>query len=152
MDASLEFSLVNDETYGCARIEWIGSSKLTADHLYEDQNTEEKSLTVDAVDWLRECLVDGGMDYPTIQREAAKYGITTKSLRRAREKLQINPKRQGQGQSHTSMWVLPPSLTPYSPTDALSNVGRSALNGQESPNQSELFPKAPDRPSNLWER
>ena len=96
--------------------------------------------------------VDGGMDYPTIQREAAKYGITTKSLRRAREKLQINPKRQGQGQSHTSMWVLPPSLTPYSPTDALSNVGRSALNGQESPNQSELFPKAPDRPSNLWER
>ncbi len=152
MDSSLEFRLANDETFGCARIEWLGSSKLTADNLYEDQNSEEKSLTEEAIEWITEFLADGGMDYPTIQRESAKYGITTKSLRRAREKLNIEVKRQGHGTSHTSLWVLPPSLVPYSPTDALSNVGRSALKGQESANQSELFPEAPVRPSNLWER
>lgn len=152
MDESLEFQLSNDETYNCARIEWLGSSKLTADNLYEDQNSEEKSLTDEAMEWLTEFLAEGGMDHPTIKREAAKYGITDKSLRRAREKLKIETKRQGQGTSHTSLWVLPPSLKPYTPTDALSNVGRSALNGQESPNQSELFPEAPDRPSNMWER
>jgi hypothetical protein len=151
MDASLEFRLANDETYGCARIEWIGSSKLTADNLYEDQNSEEKSLTEDAVDWLREFLADGGMDYPTIQREAAKYGITTKSLRRAREKLQINPKRQGQGQSHTSMWALPTSLMPKPSTYAPLNVGRSASNGHESASQEEISIQEAEGTSNPWQ-
>lgn len=152
MDSSLEFRLTNDETYGCARIEWLGSSKLTADNLYEDQNSEEKSLTEEAIEWITEFLAGGGMDFPSIKREATKYGITDKSLRRAREKLNIEVKRQGQGTSHTSLWVLPPSLVPYSSTDALSNVGRSRLNGQESANQSELFPEVPGRPSNMWER
>lgn len=152
MNESLEFQLTNDETYNCARIEWIGSSKLTADNLYEDQNSEEKSLTEEAMDWLTEFLSDGGMDLPTIKREAAKSGITDKSLRRAREKLKIEPKRQGTGSSHTSIWALPPSLTPNFFTNAPSNVGRSALNGQEWANESQLFPEAPESPSNMWER
>jgi len=152
MNESLEFQLTNDETYNCARIEWIGSSKLTADNLYEDQNSEEKSLTEEAMDWLTEFLSDGGMDHPTIKREAAKYGITDKPLRKAREKLKIETKRQGQGTSHTTLWVLPPSLTPNLSTNAPSNVGRSALNGQEWANESQLFPKAPESPSNMWER
>jgi hypothetical protein len=152
MDASLEFRLANDETYGCARIEWIGSSKLTADNLYEDQNSEEKSLSDEAKEWLEEFLSQGGMDKATIKREAQKLGFSEKSLRLAREKLGITPKRQGSGTSHTSMWALPASLMPQPSTYALSNVGTSALNGQESPNQSELFPEAPDRPSNMWER
>jgi hypothetical protein len=152
MDTSLEFRLTNDETYGCARIEWIGSSKLTADNLYEDQNSDEKSLSEEAKDWLEEFLSQGGMDKATIKREAQKLGFSEKSLRLAREKLGITPKRQGSGTSHTSMWALPASLMPQPSTYALSNVGISALNGQESPNQSELFPEAPDRPSNMWER
>lgn len=150
MDTSLEFSLVNDEIYGCARIEWIGSSKLTADNLYEDQNSEEKSLTEEAIEWITEFLKDGGMDFPTIKREAAKYGITEKSLRRAREKLKIEPKRQGSGTNHTTIWALP-SLTPNLSTNALSDVGRSASNGQESGKHAELFPQEPARPRNMWE-
>lgn len=152
MNESLEFQLTNDETYNCARIEWIGSSKLTADNLYEDQNSEEKSLTEEAMDWLTEFLSDGGMDHPTIKREAAKYGITDKPLRKAREKLKIETKRQGQGTSHTTLWVLPPSLTPNLSTNAPSNVGTSALNGQEWGNHTELFPEEPQSPSNMWER
>ncbi len=150
MKESLEFQLSNDETYNCARIEWLGSSKLTADNLYEDQNTEEKSSTEEAIEWLTEFLADGGMDFPTIKREAAKYGMSDKSLRRAREKLKIEPKRQGSGSNHTSIWALP-SLTPNLSTYAPLNVGRSALNGQELGNQSELFPEEPERPSNMWE-
>jgi hypothetical protein len=152
MDESLQFQLVNDETYNCARVEWLGSSKLTADNLYEDQNSEEKSLTEEAIEWLTEFLADGGMDHPTIKREAAKFGITDKSLRRAREKMNIETKRQGQGTSHTTLWVLPSSLTPNLSTNALSNVGRSALNGQEWATDSQLFPEAPESPSNMWER
>jgi putative DNA primase/helicase len=150
MKESLEFQLSNDETYNCARVEWLGSSKLTADNLYEDQNLEEKNSTEDAVDWLTEFLKDSGMDFPTIKREAAKYGITDKSLRRAREKLKIEPKRQGSGSNHTSIWALP-SLRPNHSTNALPDVGRSASNGQESGKHDELFPEEPARPSNMWE-
>jgi hypothetical protein len=92
------------------------------------------------------------MDKATIKREALKLGISDKALRLAREKLGIQTRRQGSGTSHTSMWALPSTLVPQSSTYALSNVGTSALNGHESPNQSELFPEAPDRPSNMWER
>jgi hypothetical protein len=152
MDASLEFRLVNDETYGCARIEWIGSSKLTADNLYESQNSEEKTQTDEAAEWLQEFLSEGGMDSGTIKREAGKLGISPKALRRAREKLNVVTRREGSGTKHTAFWALPSSLVPYSLTYAHSNEGTSALNGQESPSQSELFPEAPVRASNMWER
>ncbi len=151
MDASLEFRLTNDETYGCARIEWIGSSKLTADNLYEDQNSEEKSLTEEAKEWLEEFLSQGGIDKATIKREAQKLGFSEKSLRLAREKLGVTTKRQGSGTSHTSMWALPTSLMPQSPTYALSNVGTSALNGHESPSQEEISIQQATGTSNSWQ-
>jgi hypothetical protein len=152
MDASLEFRLVNDETYGCARIEWMGSSKLTADNLYESQNSEEKSLSDEAKEWLEEFLSQGGMDKATIQREAQKLGISVKSLRLAREKLGITPKRQGSGTSHTSMWALPTSLMPQPSTYALSNVGTSALNGHESATQEEISIQEAEGTSNPWQK
>jgi hypothetical protein len=151
MDASLEFRLVNDEIYGCARIEWIGSSKLTADNLYEDQNSEEKSLSDEAKEWLEEFLSQGGMDKATIKREAQKLGFSEKSLRLAREKLGITPKRQGTGTSHTSMWALPTSLVPQPSTNALSNVGTSALNGHESASQEEISLQEAEGTSNPWQ-
>ena len=151
MDASLEFRLTNDETYGCARIEWLGSSKLTADNLYEDQNSEEKSLTDEAKEWLEEFLSQGGIDKATIKREAQKLGFSEKSLRLAREKLGVTTKRQGSGTSHTSMWALPTSLMPQSPTYALSNVGTSALNGHESPSQEEISMQQAAGTSNSWQ-
>ena len=152
MNESLEFRLANDDSYKCARIEWIGSSKVTADNLYEDQNSDEKSLTEEAIDWLQEFLSTGGIDFPSVKREAVKNGISEKSLRRAREKLGIETKRQGSGSRHTSFWVLPPSLTPSNSTYAPSNVGRSAVEGQESDHQAGLFPEPSERSSNMWER
>jgi hypothetical protein len=151
VNESLEFQLTNDDTYNCARIEWIGSSKLTADNLYESQNLEEKSLSDEAKEWLEEFLSQGGMDKATIQREAQKLGISVKSLRLAREKLGITPKRQGSGTSHTSMWALPTSLMPQPSTYALSNVGTSALNGHESATQEEISIQKAEGTSNPWQ-
>jgi hypothetical protein len=151
MSESLEFQLVNDATYECARVEWLGSSKFTADNLYESQNSEEKSLSDEAKEWLEEFLSQGGMDKATIQREAQKLGISVKSLRLAREKLGITPKRQGSGTSHTSMWALPTSLMPQPSTYALSNVGTSALNGHESASQEEISIQESEGTSNPWQ-
>ena len=151
MDASLEFRLVNDETYGCARIEWIGSSKLTADSLYEVQNSEEKSLSEEAKEWLEEFLSQGGIDKATIKREAQKLGFSEKSLRLAREKLGVTTKRQGSGTSHTSLWALPTSLMPQPSTCAPSNVGTSASNGHESASQEEISIQEAEGTSNPWQ-
>lgn len=151
MDASLEFRLVNDETYGCARIEWIGSSKLTADSLYEVQNSEEKSLSEEAKEWLEEFLSQGGIDKATIKREAQKLGFSEKSLRLAREKLGVTTKRQGSGTSHTSLWALPTSLMPQPSTCAPSNVGTSASNGHESASQEEISIQEAEGSSNPWQ-
>jgi hypothetical protein len=151
MSESLEFQLVNDATYECARVEWLGSSKFTADNLYESQNSEEKSLSDEAKEWLEEFLSQGGMDKATIQREAQKLGISVKSLRLAREKLGITPKRQGSGTSHTSMWALPTSLMTQPSTYALSNVGTSALNGHESASQEEISIQEAEGTSNPWQ-
>lgn len=151
MSESLEFQLVNDATYECARVEWLGSSKFTADSLYESQNLEEKSASEEAKEWLEEFLSQGGMDRATIKREAQKLGISEKSLRLAREKLGITPKRQGSGTSHTSLWALPPSLVPHSTTYAPSNVGTSALNGHELASQEEISLEDAQVTSNPWQ-
>lgn len=151
MSESLEFQLVNDSTYECARIQWLGSSKFTADNLYETQNIEEKSLTDEGMDWLQEFLSEGGMDSATIKREAEKLGISPKVLRRAREKLNVVTRREGSGTKHTTLWSLPTSLMPQPSTYALSNVGTSALNGHELATQEEISIQEAEGTINPWQ-
>ncbi len=151
MSESLEFQLVNDATYECARVEWLGSSKFTADNLYESQNLEEKSQTDEGMEWLQEFLSEGGMDSATIKREADKLGISQKALRRAREKMKVVIRREGSGSSTMSFWSLPTSLMPQPSTYALSNVGTSALNGHESASQEEISIQGTEGTSNPWQ-
>lgn len=151
MSESLEFQLINDATYECARVEWLGASKFTADNLYESQNLEEKSQTDEGMEWLQEFLSEGGMDSATIKREADKLGITPKALRRAREKLNVVIRREGSGTTHTTLWALPASQMPQPSTYALSNVGTSALNGHESASQEEISIQETEGTSNPWQ-
>lgn len=152
MSESLEFQLVNDATYECARVEWLGPSKFTADNLYESQNSEEKSQTDEGMEWLQEFLSEGGMDSATIKREADKLGISQKALRRAREKMKVVIRREGSGSSTMSFWSLPTSLMPQPSTYALSNVGTSALNGHESATQEEISIQEAEGTSNPWQK
>jgi hypothetical protein len=150
MADSLQFQLVSDEQFECARIEWLGKSMVSADILYSEPNLEEKNQTEEAIEWLQDFLGDSEVDSRTAKQKAADAGITEKVLRRAREKLSVQVIRRGKGREHVTLWL----LAPQPPTDAPLNMGMSSLNGHEWPTPSELSPNWPTEEisQNPWSR
>ena len=64
-----------------------------------------KKVTSGAVDFLQEVLSDGPVDQTEIVRLGKEAGYTEKSLRTAREKLGVTPKKEGFGASGKWVWV-----------------------------------------------
>lgn len=93
---------------GSAR-ELLGQAEGQAD-------SEERSATREAQDWLREFLSHGAAKAKDVQREARECGIGEKALRTARERLGIKPTKSGFQGSY--MWTLPSSMMPKMPNDA----------------------------------
>lgn len=150
MADSLQFQLVTDEQFGCARIEWLGKSMVSADTLYSEPNQDERNQTDEAMEWLQDFLGDSEIDSKVAKQKAGDAGISEKALRRAREKLDVRVIRRGKGKDHVTTWI----LAPHSPTDAPLNVGMSSVNGHEWPSQGELSPNWPESPlsTNTWSR
>lgn len=146
MADSLQFQLVTDERFECARIEWLGKSAFTADNLYSEPNNEEKSQTDEAMEWLQDFLSGSEVNSKTVKQKAADAGISEKALRRAREKLNVQVNRKGKGLLHETTWV----LAPQSSTSAPVNVGTSNEKGQEFPTgEWELNPDWVDNPPSI---
>ena len=150
MADSLQFQLVTDEQFGCARIEWLGKSMVSADILYSEPNQDERNQTDEAMEWLQDFLGDSEIDNKDVKRKATEAGISEKALRRAREKLRVQITRKGKGKDQVTTWL----LAPHTPTDAPLNVGMSSVNGHEWPSQGELSPNWPESPisTNTWSR
>ena len=71
---------------------WTGESDLTADRiLAAPAGAEERSALEEAIEWLAEYLADGPRAADEVHRDAARVGISARTLRRAREALQIRP-------------------------------------------------------------
>jgi hypothetical protein len=150
MADSLQFQLVTDEQFGCARIEWLGKSMVSADILYSEPNQDERNQTDEAMEWLQDFLGDSEIDSKVAKQKAGDAGISEKALRRAREKLDVRVIRRGKGKEHVTTWL----LAPHTPTHAPLNVGMSSVNGHEWPSQGELSPNWPESPisTNTWSR
>lgn len=150
MADSLQFQLVTDEQFGCARIEWLGKSMVSADILYSEPNQDERNQTDEAMEWLQDFLGDSEIDSKVAKQKAGDAGISEKALRRAREKLDVRVIRRGKGKEHVTTWL----LAPHTPTDAPLNVGMSSVNGHKWPSQGELSPNWPESPisTNTWSR
>ena len=107
--SSLKFRIVSADN-GVGRVEWMGTSELTADQLLEKEPKERAAPKTDAcVDWLRRMLEDGAKDHKEVEMAAQSYGHTDKVLRSARERLGVTVERYGKG--HTR-WALPVAETP----------------------------------------
>lgn len=145
MADSLQFQLVSDERFECARIEWLGKSMVSADILYSEPNQEDKNQTDEAMEWLESFLGDSEVDSKVAKQKATDAGISEKALRRAREKLGVRVIRRGKGKEHVTLW----ELMPHTPTDAPLNVGTSSLDGQEWPLPWDKDPDWPD--STPWD-
>ena len=72
---------------------------------------DARSEQLEAVEFLREALRDGEEEAKTLVDQAAKFGITSKQLRTAREKLGVVVKKHGGGFSKDKKqfwtWRLP---------------------------------------------
>jgi putative DNA primase/helicase len=60
-----------------------------------DGNGENRSEKSDAIDFLTDALRSGPVSAKDMKREAAEAGISSKSLRSAREALGIKPEKAG---------------------------------------------------------
>lgn len=107
---------------GAPRIEWEAEPvTMTADEaLATQESCEDRNATDEAEDWLRELLASGPKRASEVQREARQAGISEKSLRRARERLGIRPKKQGGffGGNPGWVWELPSLKMPSHAEDA----------------------------------
>lgn len=91
-------------------IVWDGATEHTAAQLLTlPTDPESRSMTDDAVEWLRAELADGPRAASDIQSAAKASGldISPKALRRARERLNVKLDREGFGPGSRVMWSLP---------------------------------------------
>lgn len=75
-------------------VEWLpGSIDVTADEALAVSSPEETSATKDCAEWLACALASGPQAAKKIQGEAEQYGFSPKVLRRARERLGVQPRK-----------------------------------------------------------
>lgn len=72
-----------------------------------DGNSENRSEKSEAIDFLTDALRNGPVSAKDMKKEAADAGISSKSLRSAREALGIKPEKTGFGGEGGWVWNLP---------------------------------------------
>jgi hypothetical protein len=86
---------------------WTGSSDLTSERILAISPDGKSDALVDAVDFLRNALAEGKREVQEIEKEARQFGITHRTLRRAREQLGIRAERVGTvGSKQKFFWSL----------------------------------------------
>ncbi|HKZ02289.1 MAG TPA: AAA family ATPase, partial [Pyrinomonadaceae bacterium] len=87
---------------------WTGESDITAARILSIGNQEERSAIDEAVEFLREALADEDRETTDVTAEAKRAGISDKTLRNARERLNIRARRSGlPGTKQKFFWSLP---------------------------------------------
>ena len=104
--SGLAFSVVD----GC--IVWEADPvTMTADDLFaQEADAQQGSRTADweeAANWLADVLTDGALPTADVKSLARKNGIGEKSLRTAREQLQVVSQREGFGRGSRVLWAKP---------------------------------------------
>jgi hypothetical protein len=108
---SLRFHF-EDTPSGVARIVWDGDSHLSAEDLVADK-PERKSPLEKAKGFLRDALADGPRPQTELEEEAGRIGITSRTLRRAKEALRVKSQRQGTpGTGGHWEWLFPDGDSP----------------------------------------
>lgn len=81
---SLAYRIVGDESHNASRLEWLGHAEHTADDLLDDAGT--RTAVDHAEHWLRDTLRPGPVASDVINQRATAAGISSRTLRRARER------------------------------------------------------------------
>jgi hypothetical protein len=131
--AGLAFSVeshVLDSGIETSRILWEPEPvTITADEaMAAPPDDEDRTMTDEAVEFLRDVLIGGRVLARDLKRQAADAGISDKALRSARIRLSVAVEREGFGPQARSYWRLSSApLVPSNPTSAL-HANRAQVN------------------------
>ncbi len=93
---------------------WTGESDLTWQKILSAEDSESKSVLDSAIDFLKDELADGAVEVKQVERDADAAGINSRTLRRARESMGVEVKRQSEPGSKRGsgrwLWQLPEFL------------------------------------------
>lgn len=93
---TMAYRLVDAPEFGCARVEWEGTSAYRIEQLVSVESDEERSERKGASDFLLDVLAKGPARVKDVQDEARNgWGISESSLNRARRKLGIQASKIG---------------------------------------------------------
>ncbi|MGH8272518.1 MAG: AAA family ATPase, partial [Gammaproteobacteria bacterium] len=108
-DASgVAYRIGTDET-GTPRLEWEPDAfPVDPNEALSREPDEDRSATTECAEWLRGELANGPKLAKELQREAREAGFTDKVLRRARERLNIKPRKRDFSKGWA--WELPAKM------------------------------------------
>ena len=92
---------------------WTGESDLTWQRILSAEDSESKSALDDAIDFLKDELADGAVEAKQVFSDAKNLGIYERTLNRAKSKLEIKSKREGESGKRgiaRVKWQLPEDL------------------------------------------
>lgn len=111
---SFAYGIGGDPMWACSRVDWLGTSNVTADELVIWRpGSREGSQTDEAASWLQGVLSDGPMSYQEVMTLARHEGFEPRTIQRAASRAGVAVKRVGVGRDHHSEWrLLPPEDRP----------------------------------------
>jgi hypothetical protein len=115
MPSPLAYSLIPDDKYDCARVQWLGTDPHTAAALLDSPSDEDREDSDEAGEFLLDFLrhaKNQTAPYAEIMAAARKHGIAERTLKRARRNLGVTYIRAGYQLG--TVWTLnPPEPLPF---------------------------------------
>jgi hypothetical protein len=135
---TLAYRLVSVPGTDVARVEWDGTSALSANALLAASagEDEERSALSEACAWLQDYLTIGARPAADVLKAARDADIAEKTLRRAKTRIGAQTDRKGFGPGSQVLWFLPDQPA-YDPTidgqDATASTGGHLCQVWENP-------------------
>lgn len=93
---------------GGITIEWLGPCDYSAAQLLEAAHAQSRPELEEAIFVLYSILADGPVPADHVKQLATRAGVAPRTLRRAKDVLQVVSRRKGYGTGGRFFWVLPP--------------------------------------------
>lgn len=105
---SLGYTVQVEGLTGAARVSWLGPVRLTCEDLVEvADNRETRSELAEAEEFLLAALAAGPVRARDVLAQAAEAGISTRTLKRAKQARQVRSELVGGGAEGAWYWSLP---------------------------------------------
>lgn len=91
-------------------VRWVGPSSCSADEIIVNAQKHDRSAFNEAIEVLQEILSEGPLPVKEVNKLAADAGVSKRTLRRAKEQLDVTSRKMGGGPHAAWHWELPDGM------------------------------------------